>query len=212
MVAGRRRGAIEVDGGFLPIRVERDGSPRPRRSRRQMTLKRRQSRAMLSKLSQEASVDQCQSRRMRWGREAKGMAGMVEGQREPELKVQAKVRLWSLPVTDQRPDGDHAAPPSFPLRHTLACRHSSPPKHLVFLLLTTTPFQGRRRYSTVCCTFACIMDVPSAAPPRHSRRLVGNSLLYAISVFASLGVFLVRLSSLMSLIERAHHISLTVRI
>ncbi|KAH8835272.1 hypothetical protein DL96DRAFT_1666119 [Flagelloscypha sp. PMI_526] len=29
-----------------------------------------------------------------------------------------------------------------------------------------------------------------AAPPKHQRRLVGQSLLYAISVFASLGVFL----------------------
>ncbi|KAI5123777.1 hypothetical protein M0805_000366 [Coniferiporia weirii] len=34
------------------------------------------------------------------------------------------------------------------------------------------------------------MDVPAAAPPRSGSRLVGNSLLYAISIFASLGVFL----------------------
>jgi hypothetical protein len=30
-----------------------------------------------------------------------------------------------------------------------------------------------------------------AAPPRFKRRLVGQPLLYAISIFASLGVFLV---------------------
>ena len=34
------------------------------------------------------------------------------------------------------------------------------------------------------------MEVPSPAP-RQGARLVGNSLLYAISAFASLGVFLV---------------------
>jgi hypothetical protein len=30
-----------------------------------------------------------------------------------------------------------------------------------------------------------------AAPPKFKRRLVGQPLLYAISIFASLGVFLV---------------------
>ena len=34
--------------------------------------------------------------------------------------------------------------------------------------------------------------VPQAAEPRSKARLVGRPLLYAISCFASLGVFLVR--------------------
>ena len=35
-------------------------------------------------------------------------------------------------------------------------------------------------------------DVPQAAPPSKYLKLTGQPLLYAISIFASLGVFLVR--------------------
>lgn len=44
-----------------------------------------------------------------------------------------------------------------------------------------------------------------AAAPKNGRRLVGKNLLYAISIFASLGVFLVRVSCVLQLAPRLTH-------
>lgn len=49
-----------------------------------------------------------------------------------------------------------------------------------------------------------------ASTPKHSRRLVGQSLLYAISVFASLGVFLVRSLCLVQCFLAHHDTSLAM--
>lgn len=68
-----------------------------------------------------------------------------------------------------------------------------PPKHRLHTLVGTLPHPSALVVSSFLSLNLRLLpcSMVEVAPPRFRRRLVGQSLLYAISVFASLGVFLV---------------------